>query len=120
MGASKAGTTSLFRILDSSDAIYMPERKELNFFSVAASSKTIDEISLDGYKTHFEEAPAGTLKGAASPSYLWFTGVAKAEAGDRLGAAKNWQALLARIPADTPQYQDIQRRIDDLLKPAKE
>ena len=55
----------------------MPEKKELNFFSVAMSSKNINEISLDEYKKHFHQAPKGTLKGEASPSYLWFPGVAE-------------------------------------------
>jgi len=77
VGASKAGTTSLFRLLASSDAVYMPEKKELNFFSVATCSMSINEISLDRYKKHFEQAPTGTLKGEASPSYLWFPGVAE-------------------------------------------
>ena len=51
---------------------------------------------------------------------LWFTGLAAAEAGDHLGAAEHWQALLTRIPADAPQYQQIKRRIDQLLKSALE
>lgn len=55
----------------------MPEKKELNFFSVATRSKKINEISFDEYKKHFDQAPAGALKGEASPSYLWFPGVAE-------------------------------------------
>ena len=77
VGASKAGTTSLFRILASSEAVYMPEKKELNFFSVATRSKKIHEISLDKYKKYFDRAPTGTLIGEASPSYLWFPGVSE-------------------------------------------
>ena len=77
VGASKAGTTSLLKILNSSDAVYLPKKKELNFFSVATCFKSINEISLDEYRKYFEQAPVGTLKGEASPSYLWFPGVAE-------------------------------------------
>jgi len=55
-----------------------------------------------------------------NPQALWFSGVADAQAGDRVGAAKKWQALLARIPTDAPQYQEIKRRIDALLKSTEE
>jgi cytochrome c-type biogenesis protein CcmH len=55
-----------------------------------------------------------------NPQALWFSGVADAQAGDRIAAAKKWQALLARIPSDAPQYQEIKRRIEDLLESANE
>jgi len=55
-----------------------------------------------------------------NPQALWFSGVADAQAGDRIAAAKKWQALLARIPSDAPQYDEIKRRIEDLLKSANE
>lgn len=62
IGAMKAGTTSLFRWLDSVDGVDLPETKELNFFS----GQTWDR-GLPWYRSQF---PAeARVTGEASPAY---------------------------------------------------
>jgi hypothetical protein len=62
IGAMKAGTTSLFRWLESVDGVELPEIKELNFFS----GQTWDR-GLEWYRSQFP-ADAG-VTGEASPAY---------------------------------------------------
>ena len=49
---------------------------------------------------------------------LWFTGVARAETGDRAGARDLWTRLLAELDPKSPQYADVKKSIDALDKPA--
>jgi hypothetical protein len=62
IGAMKAGTTSLFRWLESVDGVELPEIKELNFFS----GQTWDR-GLQWYRSQFPDDARVT--GEASPSY---------------------------------------------------
>jgi hypothetical protein len=65
IGAMKAGTTSVHRYLREHPQVFMPERKELNFF-----------VAEDGwskgtswYERHFEAAGGAVAVGEASPNY---------------------------------------------------
>jgi cytochrome c-type biogenesis protein CcmH len=49
---------------------------------------------------------------------LWFTGVARAEAGDPAGARERWTRLLAQLEPGTPQYVEVQKSLDALKKSA--
>lgn len=64
IGAMKAGTTTLFRWLDSHPGTSMPVVKEPHFFS--GSEYRPD---LTGYAQHFDGVPAALRTGEASPGY---------------------------------------------------
>lgn len=49
---------------------------------------------------------------------LWFTGVARAQSGDRDGARERWTRLLAELDPKSPQYADVQKSIEALDKTA--
>jgi hypothetical protein len=71
IGAMKAGTTSLFQYLRPHPQVFMPWRKEVDFFS----SKTNWPKGVGWYEEHFAGAPPGHKIGEASPNYskrhLW-------------------------------------------------
>ncbi len=50
---------------------------------------------------------------------LWFTGMARAEAGDSNGARKRWTRLLAALDPKSPQYADVKKNIEALDKPRR-
>ena len=45
---------------------------------------------------------------------LWFTGMARAQSGDREGARERWNRLLAELDPDSPQYADVKKSIESL------
>lgn len=48
---------------------------------------------------------------------LWFTGMARAEAGDPDGARGRWTRLLELLDPKSPQYADVRKNIEALDKP---
>jgi cytochrome c-type biogenesis protein CcmH len=50
----------------------------------------------------------------AQPQARYFTGLAKAQAGDKDGALQDWRALLADSPADAPWRAGLQAQIAQL------
>lgn len=70
IGAQKSGTTSIFNYLSSHPSIFMPQCKEVCFF-------TRDfERGVDWYfSNYFPSAPASSIKGEASPHYMYFKNV---------------------------------------------
>lgn len=69
VGAQKGGTTSLHRYLSSHHKIYMPENKELDYFS---NDKYYDE-GLKYYHSLFDNNKTkGSLLGEASPQYMFY------------------------------------------------
>jgi hypothetical protein len=65
IGAMKAGTTSLWQYLRSHPQVFMPDDKELHFFS----REHVWSRGLDWYQGKFEVPPTATAIGEASPSY---------------------------------------------------
>jgi len=65
IGAMKAGTTALFQYLVKHPGVYMPWRKELDFFSNQARW----DQGVGWYEEQFAAAPVGMLIGEASPNY---------------------------------------------------
>lgn len=67
VGASKAGTTALFRYLRTDPDLYLPLDKEAPFFAV-------DEHYDGGWQSfarrYFSEAPPGSLWGTVTPRYM--------------------------------------------------
>jgi len=81
VGAPKCGTTSLYYYLRQHPEIYLPERKELHYFSAgylkgriggpgdkAAVRKVCD--SQRDYENYFKPAPDDSVRGEISPSYF--------------------------------------------------
>lgn len=72
VGTMKAGTTSLFDILNQHSQIYLPPQKELHFFDHD------DQVNkgLEFYAQYFKDAGNTKAIGEASPSYLFYPEVA--------------------------------------------
>jgi hypothetical protein len=65
VGAAKCGTTALFRYLSAHPAVFMPEKKEPNFF--CSDTRTVGAVeTLDQYQALFAAAPSQALTGEAS------------------------------------------------------
>jgi hypothetical protein len=66
IGSQKAGTTSLYHVLRQHPQIFMPEKKELNFFFKE------DEFARGPayYARFFADSPPRRLRGEASPGYI--------------------------------------------------
>jgi hypothetical protein len=67
-------------------------------------------------------AALGDRSRGLDPSHtgaLWFTGMARANAGDLDGARKRWTRLLAELDPDSPQYADVKKNIEALDKPRR-
>ncbi len=86
VGAMRAGTTLVYDLLRQHPSVYMPEQKELHFFSVRGKDPwkvplegaTVRICRWDDYARFFEDAPPGALKGEASTSYLYTPWAAEA------------------------------------------
>ena len=50
---------------------------------------------------------------------LWFTGMARAEAGDSDGARERWTHLLELLDPKSPRYADVKKNIEALDKPRR-
>jgi Sulfotransferase family len=75
VGHFKCGTTALYRMLAGHPQIYMPDTKELWFFSPELRSRfrepnDLRPETLDGYLSLFAAAGPQQCAGEASPSYL--------------------------------------------------
>lgn len=77
IGAMKAGTTSLWQYLRGHPDVFMPEQKEIQFFSEHEWWR-----GLDWYEQLFDPAGTASAIGEASPSYTRYPH--SAEAADRI------------------------------------
>lgn len=91
VGAMRAGTTSLTAALRAQPGIFMSAQKELHYFDLH------HDRGPAWYAAHFREAPAGALRGEATPNYLYVR-----EARERLAAELPHARLIAvlRHPAE--------------------
>ena len=85
VGAARCGTTTLYHHLKNVESIFLPEVKELNFFSNVESNNREDYLppkhgisyhtkiikSKEVYQSLFSNATQSQLKGDISPSYMW-------------------------------------------------
>jgi hypothetical protein len=71
MGAAKCGTTSLANHLRSHPDVFVPEKKELNFFDVHWHN------GLSWYEEWFADATGERAIGEASPAYMFIDGAAE-------------------------------------------
>ncbi len=80
VGAAKAGTTTLFETLKKHPGIFIPQRKECQYFSCTHGEfagpppqyATTVTRSLDQYRELFKKAEPGQLCGDISPDYLYY------------------------------------------------
>ncbi len=83
VGAPKCGTTSLYHYLRPHPQVFLPERKELHYFSYDAlardvagpgDAQTLGELCADrtAYAAHYADARGERAIGDVSPSYLYF------------------------------------------------
>lgn len=73
VGAQKCGTTSLHRYLSQHKQIFMPERKEVDFFG---SDESYDR-GIEYYSSFFTSAAGWQKLGEASPQYMYSLGTAQ-------------------------------------------
>ena len=81
IGAARAGTTALHSYLRQNPSIFMPVAKEPNFFSFegealrykgpGADYVNNSVTDIEEYRALFVEAPPGSIRGEASPLYLF-------------------------------------------------
>lgn len=93
IGAPRSGTTALWTYLAGNPAVFLPERKELDFFD--RREVTVDSCA--HYAAHFAGAPRDQVAGEASPLYLYAP-----EAAARMAAVVPDARLVAslRNPVD--------------------
>ena len=67
IGAQKCGTTTLHKLLDETDCIFVPKEKEAPFFT---RREELDRGWPTFYKEVFATAPPKSLKGKVTPQYM--------------------------------------------------
>ncbi len=102
VGATKSGTTSLWRYCSEHPEIFMSNIKEPNFFS--NNQKRMD---LNGYKKLFEGVHDEKAVGEASTSYLWFDGTPR-KINELIGECKI--IIMLRNPVDR-LYSEFQHHL---------
>lgn len=71
IGTQKGGTTTLYQLLKQHQEIYLPENKEIHFFT-----KYYDKGE-EWYRAQFAESPAGVIRGEITPYYMFHAAVPK-------------------------------------------
>lgn len=75
VGAPKAGTTSIYNYLKQHPSIFLPQLKELHYFSYPEVTNTYYNVpfisSLQKYENYYSDALEEQIKGDISPSYLF-------------------------------------------------
>lgn len=122
VGAPKSGTTSLYRYLSRHPEVFLPEQKELHFFSAdhllrrnagpgdSAGLRSICSNASD-YVRHFSEADSRGVRliGDVSPSYFYYEGV---EARIRDEIDDPFVAVVLRDPCERAYSQYLHLRRD--------
>lgn len=79
IGAARCGTTSVHAFLHGHPEAFVPERKELHFFSLGRIGSPHCRIRTAAeYASYFEGSDCAQVRGEISPSYLWIPGTAQA------------------------------------------
>jgi len=89
IGAMRCGTTQLWDLVRRHPTVYAPEVKELHFFDDRDGNWG---RGLDWYAAHFAGAPAGSVCGETTPSYM-----AVPEAAERIAASLPETKLVATL-----------------------
>ncbi len=113
VGAQKSGTTSLFLLLSKHPDIFLPSRKELQFFS----SPLLYPKGLDWYATEFfSDCSDAQLAGEISPQYMYSSEIARRVHSD-LPEAKIIAILREPIDRAWSHYQMACRREQEDRQP---
>lgn len=119
IGAPKAGTTSLFFYLAQHPDIFLPQQKELHYFTSKHLSASVagpgDRTALhaicksrQAYENHYKKVRSQPSIGEVSPSYLYFSSVAH-EIKNQLGSVKIVVSLRDPIQKAFSQYMHLLR-----------
>ena len=71
LGAAKAGTTWLYYCLKEHPEIFVPSKKELNFFCPPSNYESNYEKGIEWYKAFFSNYSGEKAVGEVSPSYMF-------------------------------------------------
>lgn len=113
VGAQKSGTTTLFVLLTKHPQLFLPARKEVQFFS----SPILYPKGLNWYAREFFTAcPDGKLAGEVSPQYMYSTQIAQ-RVHDGLPEAKIIAILRDPIDRAWSHYQMTCRREQERRPP---
>lgn len=124
IGAGKSGTTALYTYLKQHPDVYMPEQKELRFFSYTspAPSSVPKEYRIEGvtsleeYQGHFKDWKMQKAIGEASPTYLYTIGTA-----ERIHATLPDVRLIAILRNPVEQaYSAYLHAVRDWCEPARD
>lgn len=106
IGAQKSGTTSLFLLLSKHPQLFLPARKEVQFFS----SPMLYPKGINWYaEEFFAKCPTDCLAGEVSPQYMYSTEIAQ-RVHQGLPDAKIIAILREPIARAYSQYQMARRR----------
>jgi len=119
VGAAKSGTTSLYHYLRQHPQVYLPERKELHYFTFDCMRKNsrgpgdADVLrhfcaTREEYEAHYAEADA-TAIGDVSPSYFFYDEVASQRIREELGDVRIIILLRDPIEKAFSQYMHLVR-----------
>lgn len=113
IGAQKSGTTSLFVMLSKHPQLFLPARKELQFFS----SPMLYPKGIDWYADEFFSAcPENKLAGEISPQYMYSTEIAR-RVHDGVPKAKIIAILREPIDRAWSHYLMTRRREQEVRPP---
>lgn len=113
VGAQKSGTTSLFLLLSKHPELFLPGRKEVQFFS----SPMLYPKGIDWYaEEFFATCPPDCLAGEVSPQYMYSTEIAR-RVHHGLPNAKIIAILREPVARAYSQYQMARRREQEFRSP---
>ncbi len=69
IGTQKGGTTTLYRVLKQHKQVYLPDNKEIHYFTKYFTN------GAEWYTNHFQDANPGQLRGEITPYYLFHEAV---------------------------------------------
>ena len=111
IGSQKSGTTSLYHVLRQHPQIFMPDRKEVNFFFLDQEYRRGSQY----YQDYFDPAPPQTAAlGEASPGYICHPDV-PARIHQLLPQAKLILTVRNPIERAYSQYWDNRRSLSEYL-----
>lgn len=119
VGAAKSGTTSVYHYLRQHPQVYLPERKELHYFTYDCMRKNsggpgdADVLrhfcpTRAEYEAHYAEADAPAI-GDVSPSYFYYDEVACRRIRDELGNVRIIILLRDPVGKAFSQYMHLVR-----------
>ncbi|MGH9323696.1 MAG: sulfotransferase family protein [Vicinamibacteria bacterium] len=119
VGAAKSGTTSLYHYLRQHPQVYLPERKELQYFTFDCERKNAHGpgdadvlrhfcATREEYEAHYADTDAPAV-GEVSPSYFFYDEVASQRMREELGDVRI--IILLRDPVEKAfsQYMHLVR-----------